>query len=92
MSLKHSIQTLAELAKECKMAIRPTQSVAELQQNIAHTKYVAAVLHEQWQQDHTVSGSIFKHSSYRLVLEHLENLEANLHEAVLREDFHNQSI
>ena len=68
------------------------QTIPELQEQIKYTEYMVGVLHHKWQNDHTIAGSIAKHSAYKLVLEHLEELQDKMHEAVLRADYHNQYV
>ena len=83
---------LAGLAKECKMAINTEQTIPSLKQQIEHTEYMAKIFHIKWQNDHTIAGSIAKHSAYKMVLEHLDELQDKLHEAVVHADYLNQSV
>ena len=71
------------------MAIRPSQTVAELQHEITAAGQRADALRAEWQQD---MASLPKLRAYERVLEHLSNLDAQLREAKLYEDFHNQSV
>lgn len=82
---------LAGLAKECRMAItiHPSQTVAELQHEIAAAGQRADALRTEWQKD---MASLPKLKAYERVLEQLSNLDAQLREAKLYEDFHNQSV
>lgn len=80
---------LAGLAKECKMAIYKPQSVAELQHEIHAAGLRADTLRTEWQQD---MASLAKLKAYERVLEQLSNLDAQLREAKLREDYLNQSV
>ena len=57
MTLKQSVETLASLAKECKMATQREPSTSELHLRIQHTIYMRDVMKDEWQNDHTVHGS-----------------------------------
>ena len=92
MTLKQSIETLASLAKECKMVAQRETSINELNLQIQHTIYMRDVMEYNWQNDHTVHGSISKHSAFKLIEEHLAELENQLYEAELRERFTTQSV
>ena len=92
MSLKHSIETLASLAKECKMNSNQSNPISTLHLQIQHTIYMRDVMKDKWQNDHTVHGSISKHSAFKLIEEHLAELENQLYEAELRERYRTQSI
>lgn len=83
---------LAALAKECNMAINTNETISGLKQQIEHTEYMAKIFHIKWQNDHTIAGSIAKHSAYKMVLEHLDELQDKLHEAVVHADYLNQSV
>ena len=83
---------LAVLAKECKMATQREPSMSELHLQIQHTIYMRDVMKDKWQNDHTVHGSISKHSALKLIEEHLAELENQLCEAELRYRFRNESV
>ena len=71
------------------MAIYKPQSVAQLQHEIHAATQRADTLRTEWQQD---MASLPKLKAYERVLEQLSNLDAQLREAKLHEDYHNQSV
>ena len=87
-----SAEFLAKLAKECKDIMHREPSMSELRLQIQHTIYMRDVMKDKWQNDHTVHGSISKHSAFKLIEEHLAELENQLYEAELRERFTTQSV
>jgi hypothetical protein len=68
------------------------KSIPELQEQIKHAEYKVSVAYHEWQNEPTIAGSTTKHSAYELVLEHLEDLQNQMHQAVLRADYLNQSV